>query len=178
MFAPPLPPPLPCAAPPPPSALTEALVAAERPAGCPALTFSVLLRLLCATAAVSAPTCAWPPPQTRRTPPHWPSQSCWAASSAAGAAARTRYPGEGPGGRADGYPGELTELHGGCVASPPSHPNSFGERSPGRAPLEQPPDRPRCSAGASLAGPHLSSEGAACDRWGDGFHRESLSKKC
>lgn len=80
----------------------------DRPAARAALISSVSLRLLCPTAAVSTPTCAWPPLQTRRTPPHWQSRSCWAASSAAGAAARTRYPGEGPGGQAGGHPDELT----------------------------------------------------------------------
>lgn len=127
--------------------------------GLAALASSAARRLLCATAAVPAPTCAWPQPRTRRTRPHWPSRSCCAASSVAGAAARRRYPGEGLGGRA--VPAELPGLQGGLAASPPLHPNGFGERSPGRAPLQPPLGLPPCPAGASRAGPRPSGEEAA-----------------
>lgn len=60
------------------------------PGGRPALATSAP-PLLLRRSAVLAPTCAWPPPRTRRTRPRWPSRSCWAAGSAAGAARRTRY---------------------------------------------------------------------------------------
>lgn len=56
-------------------------------------------------------------------------------------------------GRVGGYRAKLPGLHRGrgLVASPPSHPNSVGERSLRRATLEQPP-WPTCLVGASRVG--------------------------
>ena len=115
-------------------------------------------------------TCAWPPLQTRRrhTQPHWPSRSCWAASSAEGAATRKRYPGEGPAGRAPRgrgraggwYPAQLPGLPGGRAASSPSHPDSFGE-CPSR---REPPEATAQQRHLPLAGVR-SGGGAACDGW-------------
>ena len=64
-----------------------------------------------------------------------------------GSRGQDEVPGQGTGRVGGRAPGQLLGLHGGRVASPPSHPNSFGERSPGRAPLELPPGRPPCPAG-------------------------------
>lgn len=73
-----------------------------------------------------------------------------------------RYLGEGPGGLGGGYPEELPGLLGGGVAAAhprlAPHPNCFGERSPGRAPLE-PPAGPL--GGGVAGGPRRSGGGAA-----------------
>ena len=154
---------------PPRSALPEALQPGARPSG----QRSPFPRRRASPARpqpVPAPTCAWPPPRTRRTRPRWPSRSCWAASSAAGAAARTRYPGEGPGGR---VPGTAARAARRSRCLPAFVPNSCGERSA----LESAPGataRPAALPGGGRLGPARvpQVEGAACGGRGDGFHRE------